>query len=828
MKRIKILLIAGLFLLALNPAMAQLTNIGTPANTSQIVGSKGATAYKDEIWCVYNIYDQIAKTSYLKIAKNNGLFWADYYTINAREWSGNTVIVQEYDGELYFTSYFREITLSSGAYTNIYGLFKWDGIQVSLVERFSKASWTIRFTDLDTFNGELYVGGNFDSVGGVAMPYAAKYDGTNWSLVGTSAQRADFTPDGKFVRNNGRLLLTGDTGSAPLVKYYGVASYDGSNLSPVDSSEVNNNIHYPWISRLYSHPDSSSYYVNYATPALNAYCNPGKDAYLIPDAQQPYSTANNFPQQHFAYRDSSVYAIQPSMNFGPQNWQIPIIQKFTGNKVKKLFPPGHLYMDYNTTFGVFGNEGVYAEFINGNNNNTKEFFKLGTDETLSSTVSGRAYVDVNSNCMFDAGDIPLVNKWVYIKKGNYRYSYSLTDSFGSYMLPGIAKGKDTINLDKDNNKLHTCSSQSTYAFDIINDTNLVRNFIYKYDSSKRDIGVSVYSYFGSRARRGFLDRYYVKAKNEGFIKRSGSVKVTVDTNFIDISSIGPNLTLSGNVLTFTFTDLKPDQEVLSTWKMRVPVIVPLNSKVTLNAELDSATMAWDTENSNNWDYKKLTVRASYDPNDKTSNPQGDILPGTENITYHINFQNMGNDTAYKVVVVDTIDTRLPLEKISIAASSHPFQLKIKENILIFEFDNIDLVDSATNEPFSKGFVRFHAKLPKNLPLGAKVNNRAHIYFDYNEAIETNIASVLVAKPNGVRPVAQNELLVYPNPTDGILNINNSENATSAIVYAVTGKEVRSINLQNGLNSIDVSELPNGIYLVKLAGQNTMTKIQILH
>jgi parallel beta-helix repeat protein len=64
--------------------------------------------------------------------------------------------------------------------------------------------------------------------------------------------------------------------------------------------------------------------------------------------------------------------------------------------------------------------------------------------------------------------------------------------------------------------------------------------------------------------------------------------------------------------------------------------------------------------------------------------------------------------------------------------------------------------------------------------------------------------------------AQNEsLIIYPNPTnDGIINLkNNSENEKISI-YSINGKLITDIELKLGETKIDLSNLPNSIYLIK--------------
>ncbi len=65
-----------------------------------------------------------------------------------------------------------------------------------------------------------------------------------------------------------------------------------------------------------------------------------------------------------------------------------------------------------------------------------------------------------------------------------------------------------------------------------------------------------------------------------------------------------------------------------------------------------------------------------------------------------------------------------------------------------------------------------------------------------------------------------QVKVYPNPMDKVLYISASKKDFEyAMIYNITGSIVRSIILIDGLNTINVSELNKGIYLLKLKGKN---------
>lgn len=56
--------------------------------------------------------------------------------------------------------------------------------------------------------------------------------------------------------------------------------------------------------------------------------------------------------------------------------------------------------------------------------------------------------------------------------------------------------------------------------------------------------------------------------------------------------------------------------------------------------------------------------------------------------------------------------------------------------------------------------------------------------------------------------------LYPNPTTGVLKINNEEKVQIAI-YDVLGKQLVRNSLDSGLNQVDLSLFTSGVYFVKV-------------
>ncbi len=136
------------------------------------------------------------------------------------------------------------------------------------------------------------------------------------------------------------------------------------------------------------------------------------------------------------------------------------------------------------------------------------------------------------------------------------------------------------------------------------------------------------------------------------------------------------------------------------------------------------------------------IIGSFDPNDKGVMPRGVaaekfVLPSQE-LEYRIRFQNTGNDTAFWVKLVDTIDMQiLDLSSIRTISGSHPYHFELIDNVASWTFENILLPDSTTDEQGSQGYVEFLIEqLPDN-ENGATIENFADIYFDNNVPVRTN-------------------------------------------------------------------------------------------
>lgn len=222
-----------------------------------------------------------------------------------------------------------------------------------------------------------------------------------------------------------------------------------------------------------------------------------------------------------------------------------------------------------------------------------------------------------------------------------------------------------------------------------------------------------------------------------------------------------------------------------------------------------------------------TFRFSWDPNEKLVQPEGNIEPGTE-LDYTIHFENYGNDTAYAVTVEDTLPSGLDVSTLKLGASSDKYELNIvgTENspVLYFNFREIKLTGKKQDSIRSKGQLSFKIKTKADVARGSVISNRAHIYFDRNEAVTTEFVHSPIAQLGSVlenkqAQKSENRMILAPNPARGSAKIWFTQvkagKAQTVRISTVDGKQVEELTAFNG--QAEVKGLSPGIYIVTSEG-----------
>jgi uncharacterized repeat protein (TIGR01451 family) len=318
--------------------------------------------------------------------------------------------------------------------------------------------------------------------------------------------------------------------------------------------------------------------------------------------------------------------------------------------------------------------------------------------------------------------------------------------------------------------------------------------------------------------------FNILASNQGTVAASGILTLELDPHTLFQSSTPPPNAVNGNQLVWNMTAIP------ALGSQSISVLALVQNGVLLGDSLlhfgNLATNGADFDLYNQSDTTKVFVSAAFDPNDKLVTPTiGNLNFANSNrlLHYQIRFQNTGNDTAWTVILRDTLPIMLDPATFRFLGSSHPCTVTMPHhNELYFRFDSIALPDSATNAMASSGFVAFEMNLRPGLAIGDTVANRAGIYFDYNAVVLTKSAVfTVIEETNAVSPqLADENIRLFPNPGTGGFHIEGLKRETFPVdvsVYDLTGKIVlkRTLDQESANSLISLSGQTTGVFHVRV-------------
>lgn len=430
-------------------------------------------------------------------------------------------------------------------------------------------------------------------------------------------------------------------------------------------------------------------------------------------------------------------------------------------------------------------------------------------------VNGKVFLDLNNNGILDEQDIPLPNAVISTDKNEFAKS---TED-GTYGIILREEGNYILSAKLN----HPHSGPSTPISSAINYTLGEQidsiNFLIPIEN-KNDVRIN-----GTHivARPGMSTNVYSFIENLSLENKENlTVKILQPSDWSFRNATPENYIISNDTIIWNNISISS----LSSKSFSLNTILPATAEILGESYQYEMWVENEGDITPEDNYYSIidTVIGSYDPNDKIVNHTtlSTELSNSEELIYTIRFQNTGTDTAFKVVIIDTIIGNLDPTSIRILGTSHNYTWNYTGNgIATFVFDNILLPDSNVNEPGSHGFVTLALRPNKDLAVGDSIYNKAGIYFDVNEPIYTNQANTRIITVTPIYNHSNIPLSIYPNPTKDFVRIEwNVTEPTTLILSDISAKIIKSEGLYNGLSEINVSQLPKGIYIVQLqSGKN---------
>jgi len=447
-------------------------------------------------------------------------------------------------------------------------------------------------------------------------------------------------------------------------------------------------------------------------------------------------------------------------------------------------------------------------------------------DSSSNSATGKVFRDLNLDNIYNGSDQLIPNSLIQLQNNIVSASSNLNGEYSVWTNDTTANVSMVL---PQNLTLYHNVIPNSYPL-LFTGTN---NFLTDKDFALQPIpninDLEIYLNSLSPIRLGENNVVDVTIHNRGTTNQSPEITVITDTFNTFLSSIPVADYISGDTIIFNTGSLNQgESQTIRIYFNTASEVSWLGDTSAINASITPVIN--DTTGYNNSSELNRIILAAYDPNIKEVSDSLvliDTLSNNFELDYTIHFQNTGNDTARYVFIKDSISGFLNLSTLDIVSSSHPMYLQIFNNQNItFNFPDINLPDSSTNESGSHGFIRYKIRPDFNqIYPGLAIQNYASIYFDNNPPVITNTIQSEFISPIGIinLPITNNRLFIYPNPSTGIVRIelDTKEVFNEVEICDITGKSVflMPVNRSNIFN-FNLSFLENGVYFINFRSINS--------
>jgi uncharacterized repeat protein (TIGR01451 family) len=438
-------------------------------------------------------------------------------------------------------------------------------------------------------------------------------------------------------------------------------------------------------------------------------------------------------------------------------------------------------------------------------------------------IIGNVYFDNNSNCIQDANDTSLLNIPVRLMQGSVLLQEALTDIYGRFSFR-TGLGTYQVKVDTTNAPYTVLCPPAFYETStlVVSDTlDTLASFGLRcssnFDLISRSISpIDVF-------RPGAIRNLYLNAGDAMTFSGiscaavNGTVQAILNGPCHYYSPLGiPPTSVSGDTITWAvsnFSTIHP----MTDFNVKVYVDTLATSANTICITLNVSPT--DIFPSNNTRTSCYPIVNSYDPNEKYMEPTGIVDTSNYWFTFTVFFQNTGNAPAENIYILDTLDADLDLSTFTYLSSSHNVITQLLPGrVLRFNYPNINLPDSTTDETNSHGYVQYKIKRKPGLPLNTVISNKAYIYFDFNPAVVTNSVSATLTTTVGIQQAHNSEFdfEIYPNPSKGTFEILGLKSEVNLLnIYNLVGVKVYSQTISGKQQTVKC-KLSAGVYFIKVA------------
>lgn len=772
-------------------------------------------ATESEFFALYEDVETAQPNDYT-LARWNGVFWQLYPGLETPEpvevtegvYNFHSIVL--YKNTIYVGAYIANA--SKDAEVPVTHLYKWSE---------SKQSWVPEIGVVDTrnngivsmsvFDDKLMIAGQFEStVAGKSIQNIAVFNGSQWDYMGTSdmVQGANgliraLQPLGNrlYMAGNFSTFAGGSTGN---IAYYTAANGGWGGIGSPFTGEI---------------LDMATY--NGSLAVLGTQTNGTREVRIF---KGTWSSAIDFTGFSTANIKSIAGAGDNLVLAGD------FVKDGNGSSLL-VYDGSQLSFTGNRLTGQFslGQRGSEA-FVWG------DFKELNTDLKYFSTIVfatgnlyGDLYFDLDGDCIKDGNEIGIPESIIrVIRKSDKQQFFTVSDKNGHFTL-SLPEGDYTV---------EHMSRRHMYSICTGNYATQVRNGKYSSVSlgeymspTTKDLEVALNPIYPAELKAGDTVRALLVIKNHGAQKVNSTIHVAHDLPLADFESFPEADNYDGIEATYSLSNLEPFETRSIILKYKIPHTATAESRFGLYVKTGSLSAQNDAFQNDNFDTTKLSIgKRGNGANsvEKVADFGSTVDYRTKTWLYTVNFRNTGSSFVKKAVMIDTLSTQLPLQRI-LLKSFYPVKAHYsiqKGRILVVTFDPADLKTYESSPTQSTGWVQYQLDFYEQMGVKTQVDNIAYVNFDskWVGASENCQVMVIDGAMSVNKSLNKNGLKVYPNPVKSALSVEwlQRELGQEYQILDMTGRVVLAGTVGEG--SINVVGLNSGIYLLNTLSSSTRFQV----
>ncbi len=460
----------------------------------------------------------------------------------------------------------------------------------------------------------------------------------------------------------------------------------------------------------------------------------------------------------------------------------------------------------------------------------EHFGHVSTLSARNAILRGAVFEDLNGNCIKDKDENPKANITLVLQPGNFHFN---SDANGEFEIP-VNTGTYTIRAIAP--KHWNTSCQQEVSVNAIRSYGLLNLGITPL-AGKADVQVKMTDFSGWKVATEEPNKYRLCAKNVGTVQmESGKLIFRIPQELTNITYQPVPDYLDAGRAEWFLSNVASGQEVCVEITAGLKPGLDPAKKVSINSSVEwtGNTDADLSDNETLLDQEQTTYLQS---NAKASSLNGNYQSDQKPLHYRILFQNQSGKTVQKLKIVDTLDKDISISsKGIIESTSHSSKLSYDyillpngnyQYVLIWEFANMNLIDSSLDELNSKGYADLQIFTDlRFMKQGSEICNNAYFWFENSEPFRTNSVCTNVGNI-GYPRLDEAGIKLIPNPSNGYVQLTGDANNAKFSILQANGLVVYKGTWDRPDQWLDLSALSSGIYIFQMEGF-APTKIILAH